>query len=281
MATRQMKLPQGWYPKEKGNIEKDIAKFLNGFNKPEGIKPFTGCIIPHAGWFFSGQLAARTLSLLKKDADVVVLFGGHMGEQKPRIYLDEGFNTPLGVIESDMPFLEGLSYLCDKESPYSADNTIEVQLPFIKHFFPNAKIAAFRSPPTDDAITLGRECLKKAKELKRKAVYIGSLDLTHYGPRYGFAPKGTGGPSYDWVVNQNDKTIIDYMLGANAEEAVSHSLKSYSSCSAGAASSVISACLLSCKSISSHLVGYYTSRDIMPDDNFVGYAGIGFYDSSS
>jgi AmmeMemoRadiSam system protein B len=282
MKIRKMKLPDGWYPKEKDKIKQDISDYLNGFEAPEDIKPFRGCIIPHAGWCFSGELAARTLSLAQsKDIDTVVLFGGHLGKEKPKVYIDEGFDTPLGIIETDIPFIESISYMCEKENEFSVDNTVEVELPFIKYFFPDAKIAVFRSPPTEDAMSLAEECVRTAAELKRNVFYIGSLDLTHYGQRYGFSPKGKGEVSYNWVVNENDKNIVNHMLKLEARETIKHAVKNFSSCSSGAGASVIKACILTLKEPASFLSGYYTSRDIMPDDNFVGYAGIGFYDSAS
>jgi AmmeMemoRadiSam system protein B len=77
----------------------------------------------------------------------------------------------------------------------------------------------------------------------------------------------------DWVKKENDKGFIDRALRMDAKGLLEHALENDSACSAGAAISAMatSKALGAEKGI---LLDYYTSYDIMPDDSFVGYAGI-------
>jgi AmmeMemoRadiSam system protein B len=104
-------------------------------------------------------------------------------------------------------------------------------------------------------------------------VAIGSTDLTHYGPNYGFMAKGGGPKSVEWVKKENDQGFITEALRMDGEGLLKHAAEHYSACSAGAAASAVA----TSKKLGAGkgmLLEYYTSYDIMPDDSFVGYAGI-------
>jgi hypothetical protein len=160
-----------------------------------------------------------------------------------------------------------------KESPASGDNTIEVQLAMVKYFFPEAKLVGIRSPLSMKAEKLGKEVAEVAKKEGIPILAIGSTDLTHYGPNYGVLSKGVGPASVEWVKKENDRGFIDRALRMDAGGLLKHALENGSACSAGAAISAMA----TCKALGSEkgfLLDYYTSYDIMPDDSFVGYAGI-------
>jgi AmmeMemoRadiSam system protein B len=279
MSRRTRALPRGWYPFNGKDCQGEIESYLEGWtpSKLPSSKGLGG-IVPHAGWYFSGKLAARVFHALKlkSKAEVVVLYGGHLStEDLPRIVTEEACETPFGDIEIHEDFVKNLMKRADvkKESPTSGDNTIEIQLSMVKYFFPEAKLVAIRSPLSLKAETLGEEVAAIAKKEGISILAIGSTDLTHYGPNYGFLSKGVGPASVDWVKKENDKGFIDRALRMDAEGLLKHALENDSACSAGAAISVMatSKALGAEKGI---LLDYYTSYDIMPDDSFVGYAGI-------
>ena len=279
MNKRKRALPRGWYPADKNECQREIESYIEGWvpSQPPLTKG-SGGIVPHAGWYFSGKLAARVLySLkLKSKVEVVVLYGGHLStEDLPKIVTEEACETPFGDIEIDEDFVKNLMKKVDvkKESPTSGDNTIEIQLAMVKYFFPEAKLVAIRSPLSLKAETLGREVAEVAKKEGISILAIGSTDLTHYGPNYGFLSKGIGPASVNWVKEENDKGFIEHALKMDAPGLLKHALENDSACSAGAAISAMatSKALGAEKGI---LLDYYTSYDIMPDDSFVGYAGI-------
>ena len=279
MTKRKRALPRGWYPFDGKDCMKEIESYVDGWSPPASVPEHgLGGIVPHAGWYFSGKLAARVLRSLKsgKKIDLVVLYGGHMGlDDLPRVVSEETCETPLGDIEVDQDFLKTLTKKVEfkQESPSSGDNTIEVQLAMIKYFFPETKLLAIRPPFSDKAIELGKKIAQIAGEKGLSILAVGSTDLTHYGPNYGFLTKGIGPASVDWVKKVNDKGFVDCALKMDAEGLIDHALKNSSACSAGAAASVVATCeALGAKE--GILLDYYTSYDIMRDDSFVGYAGI-------
>lgn len=279
MAQRKRMLPRGWYPFTKEDCKREIESYIEGWTKPDLSSYLgNGGVVPHAGWYFSGKLAARVLYALslKRKPDAIVLFGGHLSSDEiPRIVTEETWETPLGEIEIDTNFTNKLIDRLEmrKESPTSGDNTIEVQLAMVKYFFPEAKLVAIRSPYSIKAKILGEEVARVSKSQGISITAIGSTDLTHYGPNYGFLVKGLGPSSVKWVKEENDRGFIQMALRMDIEGIINHARENGSACSAGAAASAAAAS----KELGTEkgvLIDYYTSYDIMPDDSFVGYAGI-------
>ncbi len=279
MIRRERTLPRGWFPVDGKGCQKEIESYLEGWASPP-LSSYRGRggIVPHAGWYFSGRLAARVFYALKlkSQVDVVVLYGGHLsGGELPRIVTEEAWETPFGDIEIHTDFVRKLMEGVEMrpESPTSADNTIEVQLAMVKYFFPDAKLVAARSPSSGKAEELGKEVARLAGKDGISIIAIGSTDLTHYGPNYGFTRKGVGMVPLDWVKKENDKGFIGRALRMDAVGLLKHAVENASACSAGAAISAMA----TCKALGAErglLLDYYTSYDVMPDDNFVGYAGI-------
>ena len=278
MSRRSRTLPRGWYPVDKKECQGEIESFLEGWSPSVPMKTVRGGIVPHAGWYFSGKLAARIFHLMKSKskADLIVLYGGHLGpEGPPRMVMESSWETPFGDMEMDPEFGRNLMKKIEMkaESPASGDNTIEIQLPMIKYFFPHAKLLAIRSPSSMKAEILGEEVARLANEKGRAVLAIGSTDLTHYGPNYGHVKKGIGPSALKWVREENDRGFIDCALRMDAKGLIRHAGENDSACSAGAATSAMA----TCKAMGvgkGNLIEYYTSYDIMPDDSFVGYAGI-------
>ena len=279
MNRRKRMLPRGWYPVTGDDCRRDIESYLEGWTPPQ-VPPEggSGGIVPHAGWYFSGRAAAMVLRSLKSKTkvDAIVLYGGHLGPRDlPQVVTEENWETPFGDIEIHKDFVKDLMRRveAEKESPHSGDNTIEVQLAMVKYFFPEVKLLAVRSPFSMRADALGREVAEIARERGISILAIGSTDLTHYGPNYGFSAKGLGPSSVDWVKKENDRGFIDRALRMDTEGLLRHASENDSACSAGAAVSAVA----TCKALGVRkgtLIDYYTSYDILPDQSFVGYAGI-------
>jgi AmmeMemoRadiSam system protein B len=279
MRRRNRILPRGWYPFDGKDCQREIESYIEGWLPPPSLSGVErGGIVPHAGWYFSGKLSAKVFYSLKskRKIEVVVLYGGHLSpDELPRIVMEEAWETPLGDIEIHRDFAKSLLKKIDakEESPSSGDNTVEVQLAMVKYFFPKAKLLAIRSPASLQAEGLGKEVAAIAQREGISVVAVGSTDLTHYGPNYGFLTKGTGPSSVEWVRKENDKGWVDLALKMDVEGLLEHARKNNSACSAGAAASAIA----TCKALGAQkgvLLDYYTSYDILPDDSFVGYAGI-------
>ena len=278
MKVRPRTLPVGWYPGSGSECQSELAAFVSGVKPlPAGTKVYGG-VMPHAGWYFSGSLAARVFFLAAqiKQPQVVCIFGGHLGGNSPPLLVqDEAWETPLGDIPMATAMFGPLQQkiACRPEPP--GDNTIEIQLPMVKYFFPKSKLLAIRAPHSQQAIQLGQAVVQAAQELHLSLLAFGSSDLTHYGPNYGWAPKGYGAAAVKWVKEVNDKEYVDRALKMDATGVLQAAANDQSSCSAGATAAAISAAKAMGAS-QARLVDYYTSYDIRPDSSFVGYAGILF-----
>jgi AmmeMemoRadiSam system protein B len=272
-----------WYPSSAAECEKEIEGFLaegQKMNFPVGKR--VGGIVPHAGWFFSGSIACNVIRCLKSDdpPDVFVVFGMHLHPDSPCIMMAEGaWETPFGEICVDEQLAAELtkqfSFTLESPGRVTQDNTIELQLPFIKYFFNEVKIVAMGVPPAKSSLEIGRAVVDIANRLNLRINVIGSTDLTHYGRNYGFVSEGTGPQALDWVRSQNDRRIIDLMLDMDAEKVIGEALTSQNACCAGAAATAIeTAKQLGADRAES--IAYATSYDKNPGDSFVGYVGIVF-----
>jgi MEMO1 family protein len=276
MRIRDRMLPVGWYPASDSACRAEIEHFIAG---AQPLAPGTrvyGGIIPHAGWMFSGQAAARVFWLTAKltQPQVVCVFGGHLGANSPPLLVtDEAWETPLGQVSLATEFYEPLKGRLSFKEEYPGDNTIEVQLPLVKFFFPNARVLAIRSPHSPAAIELGEAVVAVARELKLSLLAFGSTDLTHYGPNYGWSPKGSGPDALKWVKEVNDKRFIDQALKLDAAAMLKTAAEDQSACSAGGAVAAVAAAK-KLGATNAALADYYTSYDVMPNSSFVGYAGI-------
>jgi AmmeMemoRadiSam system protein B len=270
-----------WYPSSAAECEKEIATFLaegKKMRQPTGER--VGGIVPHAGWFFSGSIACNVISCLKSDnpPNVLAIFGMHLHPNSPCFMMAEGaWETPFGEIQVEeqmaAELVKQFPFTLESPNNFQQDNTIEIQLPFIKYFFNNVKIVAMGVPPNKDSLEIGRAVVAIAKRLDLRIKVIGSTDLTHYGFNYGFVTQGSGQQAVDWVRNENDRRIIDTMLTMDAEKVIREGLASQNACCAGAAATAIEA--------AKHLgaekaeaIAYATSYDKNPGDSFVGYVGV-------
>lgn len=276
---RRPVLPEGWYPGSRAQVVSTLETWCGSV---EAGKDALAVVAPHAGWFFSGRTAARAISQLAA-ADTVVVAGGHLAQGSPILYAPENaVETPLGMLETDAPLLSALfDALRDAGIPppqpdTRADNSVEVLLPMVAYFQPGARLIWLRCPPRQDSKELGAALSTAAVALGRKVACIGSTDLTHYGPNYGFMPAGSGEKAERWVRSINDKAFIDALLAMNAETALSLALKRYSACSAGAALAALGYAISS-GAAEARLVEYTTSLEMHEADSFVGYAGIAFF----
>ncbi len=285
MATRRSDFAGSWYPAGESDCRKTIEELVKGGKPcPPGEREFVGGIVPHAGWVYSGKVACGIIRCLGAGGtrpETIAIFGRHLHPGGHNYIMREGrWATPLGELEVDQEVAEDLiarfPFVQETPSRCEPDNTIELQLPFIKYFFPDSKILPIGVPPAAGSLKIGNAVSQAAATRGRRIMIIGSTDLTHYGPNYGFMPAGRGQAAVEWVKKENDKRVRDLMLRMDAAGVIEESLRSHNACCAGAAATAIAACteLGACQGIE---LSYTTSYDIRPDSSFVGYTGILFF----
>lgn len=283
MEVRRADFAGSWYPGNESECRRTIEDFIDpGLLCHSGTQKPAGGIVPHAGWLFSGKIACNVIKCLKNEDEPVtcILFGHHMHPGSNNLIMSKGrWETPLGELEIDEEVAEILtseySFTIETSSYYEKDNTIEVQLPFIKYFINQCRIVPMGLPPKPASLEIARRAVEISRDLGKKTIVLGSTDLTHYGYNYGFFPKGAGSDAVEWVKNVNDKLAIDLMMDLEGPKLISEALKNSNACCSGAAASAIEAAkVLGAKR--GEMVVYSTSYDVRPDSSFVGYVGIVF-----
>jgi len=280
-----------WYPGTARECETSILGFIEDDRK-RGKKTVPACIggiVPHAGWVFSGRIACRVIrSLVPEDGpgvDTIVLFGVHMHLSDPGFVLTSGgVDTPLGPVDADGDLATefasrtGLTQLSPDAFP--DDNTLELQYPFIRYFFPEARIVAAGIPPSDLADRAGEAVVDAARNLGRTIRIIGSTDMTHYGPNFGFSPAGRGRVAVDWVTRENDAAAVEALTALDAQGIISQGLSRHNMCCTGAAAAAAAACKKK-GAVKGICLDYATSYETSRSDSFVGYCGMGYPTSAA
>ena len=286
MTQRMPHFAGSWYPDTQRECLQDFNAYEGASVERKGAGPLVGGIVPHAGWFYSGQIAFNVIREVARAAgdalETVVLFGGHLGPRHPITIMTRGdFWTPLGAIPTDQELAEAIAAEAEvgverPESP-QRDNTVELQAPMIRHLMPGARLVVIKAPPNRLTLQLARDVIRHAGRLRRKVVVLGSTDLTHYGPNYGWAPHGHGREAQQWVREQNDQRFIDVTIQLDPEAMMESARTGRNACCPGAAAAAVE-CGRQLGSTRGELLIQALSTDISSagGDSFVGYAGIVF-----
>ena len=283
MGLRKAVFAGSWYPGEEADCAGEIEQFLrHGIPLPESHPVWVGGIVPHAGWYYSGQIACNVIHWLKEETppDVVVVFGMHLhGGSSNYIMPGGAWETPFGAMpvagELADHLLERFPFQKESVSRFVQDNTVELQLPFIKYLLNPKEILAIGAAPNSQALKIGQTVADWARDNGKRLKVIGSTDLTHYGRNYGFSPKGTGPRALDWVRNESDRRMIKAILDMEPRNVMDEGLRNQNACCSGAVAAAVAAVRQMGASVSKELA-YATSYDKSPGDSFVGYVGVVF-----
>jgi AmmeMemoRadiSam system protein B len=274
MNLRESSLPAGWYPRNPD----EISRFLSGMDRASAC----AAIAPHAGWRFSGKIAATAAASLSSDIETLVIIGGHLPAGYPPLFaLEDAVSTPLGNMPLHDALRDALIKELDGRKDRFPDNTVEVLLPMARFFFPSASLLWVRLPAEKSSFDAGKAIAAAADKLGCKVAVLGSTDLTHYGPNYDFTPQGVGPQALKWMRDTNDRRFIDAVLSGDPAAVLERAEKDHSSCSAGAVLGAMGFASTG-GAVSARLLEYGTSADsygadgIGITDSFVGYAAIAF-----
>lgn len=291
MSTRAPAVAGMFYPGSFEDCQAAIKSLLASLPEradPGGWAPLGG-IVPHAGWRFSGAVAAEVLRALMspETPETIVLFGAvHrvLPHSPGCLWPGATWHTPLGDADLDEPLASALlkdTYLfLSDDAPHAEEHSIEVHLPIIRHLSPSVRVLPVIVPPIDAAVEVGEAVAQCAARLGRRAVFVGSTDLTHYGPRYGFTPRGSGPEGLAWAKKVNDRRMLDLIERLEADKIVPEAAEHHNACGGGAVAATIAACR-SAGARQARVLRHTTSSEVagglfgMMEDS-VGYAGVVF-----
>ena len=178
-----------FYDADAARLGAQIDGFLKNAKGNALDNPVRALIVPHAGYIYSGQVAAEAYRLIQgKDIDSVVIIGPshRYGFGGCSIYMKGGFETPLGVAEIDEALAaeiskaSGFKYISEA---HREEHSIEVQVPFVRKVLPGAKIVPIVMG-SQNAATVKTLADALAKILPgKKAVVIATTDMSHFLPK--------------------------------------------------------------------------------------------------
>lgn len=227
-----------------------------------------GCVVPHAGYMYSGHVAGAVYSKLELPNRFVILCPNHTGMGKPLSIMSEGtWFTPLGeapidtelaqVLRQHLPLLE------EDEDAHRSEHAIEVQLPFLQTSVKEFKFVPITVGTSrfETLYALGQAIAAVLNALQEPVLIIASSDMNHY--------------ESDEVTRVKDKRAIAPILSLDARglwETVS--TQHISMCGFGPTTAMLSAAK-QLGATKAELIKYATSGDISGDRTaVVGYAGI-------
>ncbi len=253
-----------FYPADPETLRRDVISYLSTGESA----PALGCIVPHAGYIYSGEVAGAVFGRVSIPPRCVVLCPNHTGQGRPlAIMKDGGWKTPLGDLPIDTEFagslLQTFPALVEDSAAHQDEHAIEVQLPFLQ---------VLRGDVTFIPIAVGTGQLFLLEQLGEAlaaviarftppTLIIASSDMNHYED--------------DATTRVKDGKAIATILALDApglhKTVMSESI---SMCGFGPSVAMLTACgRLGAKR--AELVRYATSGDVSGDRAMVvGYAGI-------
>ena len=278
MLIREPVVAGTFYRLEKEMLQRQIEACFRHELGPKTIskKSFIGAVVPHAGYDYSGPVAAWVYSRIEK-ANYIILGTNHSGLGANFALMKQGlWKTPLGEVSID----EKVSSLLLKECkliehdvlPHQSEHSIEVQLPFLQYRFGNN----FKFVPIsiknefadetflDSCRVVGKAIAKVLKSLKEKWVILASSDFSHYLPQE--------------LATDIDNYVISSILKLDEKNFFSRiNEREASLCGFGAIATLITISK-ELKAKKAELLCYKTSGDITKDfSSVVGYASIIIY----
>jgi MEMO1 family protein len=227
-----------------------------------------GCVVPHAGYMYSGHVAGAVYGTLELPSRFVILCPNHTGEGQPLSIMSQGrWRTPLGEVEIDEQLAGALMRrfpaLREDYQAQKYEHALEVQLPFLQ-----VLTSQFSFVPVTVGVGrydylhgLGEALGQTLANVPDLVTMIASSDMNHYEP--------------DAITREKDRKAIERILAldpAGLQEVLTREHSTM--CGYGPTIAMLVAAKM-LGATSAELVKYATSGDISGDrDSVVGYAGI-------
>ncbi len=255
-----------FYPASSAEIRTALDEMFSGPLQPE---PWPGAMVPHAGWVYSGRLAAATLSRVLIPPQVIVLCPQHRaGGSRWAVAPHDIWLLPGCQVASDRQLasrlVESVDGLRLDAVPHRHEHAIEVQLPLLARLSPEVRVVGITvgGGSLSELLRFGGQLAKAIADLNPRPLLLISSDMNHFDD--------------DAQTRLLDRLALDAMASLDPA-ALYHTVREHqiSMCGVLAAVVVMEAlrqlgCLNRCEQ-----VGYATSGDVSGDrQRVVGYAGV-------
>ena len=291
----------GFYPGDKNELI-NLIKWL--FSHPygpgkepkveaHGKKELFGVISPHAGYIFSGPIAAHSFYKLAEDGlrKRVILFGPSHGYPVPGAAVadkKEKWMVPLGDVNVDADFITALlkeknDAIMESGLVHVHEHSLEVQLPFLQYLFKDKFSIVpvlFGSVSFSTIQRISRTFVDVLKSFDLSdTIFVISSDFTHYGSGYGYAPAGTRPVSnvLKWMYN-HDGEAIKQITNLDAEAFFDYVTKNHMTICGyvGITTAILIAKEFNIQGgkLLKYATSWDTNEDYRSEDHIVGYASI-------
>ncbi len=190
-AVREPAVAGVFYPAGREALSGMVNNLLANVHasSPEG--QLIALIVPHAGYQFSGQVAAYAYAQLRgRPIDTVILLGpAHQARFSGAAVLTEGaMRTPLGDLPIDRQLARSLlnekAGIVERPEAFDKEHSLEVQLPFLRTVLKNVSVVpVLISVPTRESFSRLVSALTERIRERRNVLVIASTDLSHYHDR--------------------------------------------------------------------------------------------------
>jgi AmmeMemoRadiSam system protein B len=210
-TDRQLYAAGRFYSSDKETLLNDLSSLFNECKKGQEKKNVRAIISPHAGYVFSGRVAASAFSAIPENhsyKNIFIIGSSHiMSFQGASIYNTGDYMTPLGRatvnLELANTIIKGNEVFNFPVNAHISEHSIEVQVPFIQYYFKNNPpiIPIIIGTNNEKIIRIIAEALKPW--FTPDNLFIFSSDFSHY-------------PSYDKAV-EVDKHTVDALTSGDPE----------------------------------------------------------------
>jgi AmmeMemoRadiSam system protein B len=258
-----------FYPARPDVLARDVDEYLRaGEVTSNKVENALGCVVPHAGYMYSGGVAGAVYRKLPARTSYIILCPNHFGRGAPLAIVSAGsWLTPLGEVPIDTAGAQAIRHACrllmEDPGAHAEEHSLEVQLPFLQR-----EVKSFGFVPIAVGISgyaaleaLGHGIAEALKNLAPRPLIVASSDMNHYEP--------------DSITRVKDRMAIDRILELDPKglyEVIRR--EDISMCGYGPTIAMLTAA----KDLGAghaELVKYATSADASGDRSaVVGYAGI-------
>ena len=183
--TRRPFVAGQFYPSGADRLRETIASLIDPAASPR--KAFA-VVAPHAGYVYSGPVAGAVFASVEVPGTCVILGPSHRGiDSLFAIQARGSWLTPLGESRIDEPLASGIlarsALVEENEAAHRAEHSLEVELPFIQYFRPDAAIVPIIVSPEagyGDLEALGRALAEAIRKDGREILIAASTDMSHY-----------------------------------------------------------------------------------------------------
>lgn len=284
MSIRRAAVAGSFYPGDKDALLRQLKDCFTHALGPgrlptykSGKRAIKGCVVPHAGYVYSGPVASWVYNELANDGfpEMFVILGpNHSGIGSVVALTMDIYSTPLGEVPTAQDVASRMlgGIIDDDARAHSAEHSIEVQLPFLQFIERDIKCVPITMGLQDHktAMEVGHAIAEAIKDAD--AVIIASSDFTHCGFMYGQMPPA-GMRAHEFAKAQDEQAIAA-ILGLDPEALVDTVKERHiTMCGYGCVAAMLHA-VNAKEAHTARLLKYATSYDISPGDIAVGYGAI-------